>query len=89
MACLERTQTRPAAIWTASAPGWPAISRSGWRIPDEYRLTFLAKMMASSGPGRPASFPALPAAEHSFDILSDSIERPDANRRIRRRAIRC
>ena len=29
-------------------------------------------MMASSGPGRPA-YPALPAAEHSFGILTDSI----------------
>ena len=47
----------------------------GLAYPDEYRLTFLAKMMASSGPGRPAAVCELvPAADRSFDILAANIQ---------------
>jgi AcrR family transcriptional regulator len=48
----------------------------GLAHPDEYRLTFLAKMMASCGPGRPAD-PCghVQAADRSFDILANGIGR--------------
>jgi AcrR family transcriptional regulator len=47
----------------------------GLEYPDEYRLTFLSKMMASSGPGRPtAAYENVPAADRSFDILANNVE---------------
>ena len=47
----------------------------GLAHPDEYRLTFLAKMMASSGPGRPVvACEDVPAADRSFDILAANIQ---------------
>ena len=48
----------------------------GLAHPDEYRLTFLAKMIAPSGPGRPVgSCDDVPAAHRSFDIMVNGIER--------------
>jgi AcrR family transcriptional regulator len=72
LACLEQTQTRAGTDLDRFRAGLAGYIAFGLAHPDEYRLTFLAKMMASCGPGRP-SYPALPAAEHSFGILSDSI----------------
>jgi len=75
VACLEQTQSRPGSDLDRFRAGLDGYIGFGLAHPDEYRLTFLAKMMASSGPGRPCvPFPALPAAEHSFHILSDSID---------------
>jgi AcrR family transcriptional regulator len=55
--------------------GLHAYVAFGLEYPDEYRLTFLAKMMASSGPGRPAAVcETVPAADRSFDILASNIE---------------
>src|ERR1700722_713680 len=55
--------------------GLHAYVAFGLEYPDEYRLTFLAKMMASSGPGRPAVIcETVPAADRSFDILASNIE---------------
>ncbi len=55
--------------------GLHAYIAFGLAYPDEYRLTFLAKMMASSGPGRPAAVCELvPAADRSFDILAANIQ---------------
>ncbi|HEY4043057.1 MAG TPA: TetR/AcrR family transcriptional regulator [Rhodopila sp.] len=56
--------------------GLRAYIAFGLAHPDEYRLTFLAKMMASSGPGRPnGPCDDVPAADRSFDILVTSIGR--------------
>ena len=55
--------------------GLRAYVAFGLEHPDEYRLTFLAKMMASSAPGRPATACAdVPAADRSFDILTAAVE---------------
>ncbi len=55
--------------------GLHAYVAFGLEYPDEYRLTFLAKMMASSGPGRPPlACEDLPAADRSFDILAENIQ---------------
>lgn len=53
--------------------GLRAYVAFGLAHPDEYRLTFLAKMIAPSGPGRPCRDQDVPAADHSFAILHDSI----------------
>jgi AcrR family transcriptional regulator len=45
----------------------------GLAHPDEYRLTFLAKIMLPSGPGRPAAPCDVPAADRSFSILQNGI----------------
>jgi AcrR family transcriptional regulator len=75
LACLEQTQNRPGSDLDRFRAGLDGYIGFGLAHPDEYRLTFLAKMMASSGPGRPCeSFPVLAAAEHSFHILSDGID---------------
>jgi AcrR family transcriptional regulator len=75
LACLEQTQCQPGSDLDRFQAGIAGYIAFGLAHPDEYRLTFLAKMMASSGPGRPcATYPVPQAAEHSFSILADRIE---------------
>jgi len=74
LACLEATQRQDGSDLDRLRAGLAAYIGFGLAHPDEYRLTFLAKMMASSGPGRPcAADQPVPAAQHSFSILSDGI----------------
>nr|WP_294519825.1 TetR/AcrR family transcriptional regulator [uncultured Rhodopila sp.] len=74
LACLEQTQAQPGSELDRLRAGLAGYIAFGLAHPDEYRLTFLAKMMASSGPGRPcAGYPAPAAAEHSFGILASLI----------------
>lgn len=74
LARLEVTQRQDGSELDRLRAGLVAYIEFGLAHPDEYRLTFLAKMMASSGPGRPcAAYQPVPAAQHSFSILSDSI----------------
>ena len=76
LARLEQTQSQPGSDLDRFRAGLAGYIDFGLAYPDEYRLTFLAKMMASTGPGRPSvTYPAPAAAEHSFGILSASIER--------------
>ncbi|HQT80018.1 MAG TPA: TetR/AcrR family transcriptional regulator [Rhodopila sp.] len=74
LARLEDSQRRPGTDLDRFRAGLDAYVRFGLAHPDEYRLTFLAKIMSHSGPGRPAN-PCgdLPAADRSFSILSESI----------------
>jgi AcrR family transcriptional regulator len=75
LARLEQSQSQPGSDLDRFRAGLAGYIAFGLAYPDEYRLTFLAKMMASSGPGRQsAPYPALAAAEHSFGILASSIE---------------
>src|SRR5208337_3083122 len=75
LARLEETQRLPGSDLERFRAGLAAYIAFGLAHPDEYRLTFLAKMMASSGPGRPAApCEGVPAADRSFSILSDGIE---------------
>ena len=56
--------------------GLRAYIAFGMEHPDEYRLTFLAKMIASTSPGRQASpCENVAAADRSFDILASGIGR--------------
>lgn len=56
--------------------GLRAYIAFGMEHPDEYRLTFLAKMIASTSPGRQASpCENVAAADRSFDILVSIIGR--------------
>jgi AcrR family transcriptional regulator len=74
LARLEETQRRDGSDLDRLRAGLEAYVAFGLAHPDEYRLTFLAKMMASSGPGRPCANEQPPAAaQHSFHILSDGI----------------
>jgi AcrR family transcriptional regulator len=76
LARLEETQRQDGSDLDRLRAGIEAYIGFGLAHPDEYRLTFLAKMMASSGPGRPCEGDQpLPAAEHSFGILSDLVAR--------------
>jgi AcrR family transcriptional regulator len=74
LAALEETQRQPGTDLERFRAGLAGYIAFGLAHPDEYRLTFLAKMMASSGPGRqPDPCVGVPAAEHSFGLLSDNI----------------
>jgi AcrR family transcriptional regulator len=70
---LEASQTQADTDLERLRAGLRAYVAFGLAHPDEYRLTFLAKMMASCGPGRPAE--PLPAADRSFDLMVNGIER--------------
>jgi len=75
LARLEETQRLPGSDLERFRAGLAAYIAFGLAHPDEYRLTFLAKMMASSGPGRPAApCEGVAAADRSFSILSDGID---------------
>ena len=74
LARLEQSQRHPGDDLDRFRAGLETYVRFGLAHPDEYRLTFLAKMMTSSGPGRPAApCEDLPAADRSFSILADGI----------------
>lgn len=76
LAALEVSQRQADSDLERLRAGSLAYVAFGLAHPDEYRLTFLAKMMASSGPGRPAdTCSTVPAAKRSFDILVNGIER--------------
>jgi AcrR family transcriptional regulator len=76
LAALEESQRPADSDLERLQAGLLAYAAFGLAHPDEYRLTFLAKMMASSGPGRPAdTCDTVPAADRSFDILVNGIER--------------
>lgn len=74
LARLEDSQRRTGTDLDRFRAGLEAYIQFGLAHPDEYRLTFLAKIMTNSGPGRPAN-PCgdLPAADRSFNILTDSV----------------
>jgi AcrR family transcriptional regulator len=75
LAALEESQRKADTDLERLRAGLRAYIAFGLAHPDEYRLTFLAKMMASSGPGRPADpCQTVPAADRSFDILVNGIE---------------
>ena len=64
LARLEQTQRQDGSDLDRLRAGLEAYVAFGLAHPDEYRLTFLAKMMASSGPGRPCeAVQPLPAAD--------------------------
>jgi AcrR family transcriptional regulator len=74
LACLEESQRQADTDLQRLRAGLRAYVAFGLAHPDEYRLTFLAKMMASSGPGRPATqCPEVAAADRSFDILANAV----------------
>jgi AcrR family transcriptional regulator len=76
LAALEESQRQADTDLERLRAGLLAYAAFGLAHPDEYRLTFLAKMMTSSGPGRPAdTCHTVPAADRSFDILVNGIER--------------
>ncbi len=64
-------------VWAANAEplerlraGMHAYVQFGLAHPDEYRLTFLSKMMAEAVPGRSAACPPeIEAADRSFEVL--------------------
>lgn len=73
---LQETERRSGSDLDRLRAGLHTYVAFGLAHPDEYRLTFLAKMMASSGPGRPcAACENVPAADRSFDILANNIQR--------------
>jgi AcrR family transcriptional regulator len=73
---LEESQRQADTEIDRLRAGLRAYVAFGLAHPDEYRLTFLAKMMASCGPGRTADpCVEVPAADRSFDILANSIGR--------------
>jgi AcrR family transcriptional regulator len=76
LARLEESQRQADTELERFRAGLRAYVAFGLAHPDEYRLTFLAKMMASCGPGRPAD-PCghVQAADRSFDILANGIGR--------------
>ncbi len=76
LARLEESQRQADTDLERFRAGLRAYVAFGLAHPDEYRLTFLAKMMASCGPGRPVD-PCGPvqAADRSFDILANGIGR--------------
>ncbi len=75
LATLEESQRQADTDLERVRAGLRAYVAFGLAHPDEYRLTFLAKMIASSGPGRQAgACQKVPAAARSFDILATSIQ---------------
>jgi AcrR family transcriptional regulator len=76
LACLEESQREGASELERLRTGMRAYVGFGLAHPDEYRLTFLAKMMVASGPGRHADpCDDVPAADRSFDILASGVGR--------------
>src|SRR3984885_578543 len=76
LARLEESQRQADSDLERLRAGSLAYVAFGLAHPDEYRLTFLAKMMASSGPGRPVDpCDHVAAADRSFDLMTDSIGR--------------
>jgi AcrR family transcriptional regulator len=76
LAHLEESQRQADTDLERLRAGLHAYVAFGLAHPDEYRLTFLAKMMASCGPGRPVDpCDVVPATDRSFDILADGIGR--------------
>jgi len=73
LARLEASQRRDGSDLDRFRAGLATYIEFGLAHPDEYRLTFLAKMMTPSVPGRPADPCEVPAAERSFDILQEDI----------------
>lgn len=72
---LEQSQQSAETDLNRFQAGLRAYIAFGLEHPDEYRLTFLAKMMATCGPGRPAAAcDNVPAADRSFYILASGIE---------------
>jgi AcrR family transcriptional regulator len=72
---LQQAERHGASDLERFSAGLHAYIAFGLEHPDEYRLTFLAKMMASSGPGRPAAACGTrTAADRSFDLLLRDIE---------------
>ncbi|MFL5252201.1 MAG: TetR/AcrR family transcriptional regulator [Rhodopila sp.] len=69
---LEQSQQRDGSDLERFRAGLAAYVAFGLAHPDEYRLTFLAKIMKPSGPGRLAE-PCEAAADRSFAILHDGI----------------
>ncbi len=67
---LEASQRAAGSDLDRLRAGLSAYVGFGLAHPDEYRLTFLAKMMGPSGPGRPAAVcEEVEAADRSFEIL--------------------
>jgi AcrR family transcriptional regulator len=76
LARLEESQRQADTDLERLRAGLRAYVAFGLAHPDEYRLTFLAKMMASCGPGRPSEpYDHVPAADRSFDLMANGIER--------------
>ncbi len=73
LAALEESQQRDGTDLDRFRAGLAAYVAFGLAHPDEYRLTFLAKIMEPSGPGRPAAPCEVAAADRSFAILHDGI----------------
>ena len=73
---LEESQLQADSDLIRFRTGLRAYVAFGLAHPDEYRLTFLAKMIASSGPGRPADpCTDVAAADRSFEIMVRGIAR--------------
>ena len=73
---LQESQQRADTDLERLRSGLRAYIGFGLAHPDEYRLTFLAKLMLPSGPGRPMDPCAdVAAADRSFYILVDGITR--------------
>lgn len=84
LARLELSQRGGAGPEERFRAGLLAYVEFGRAHPDEYRLTFLAKMMTASGPGRPARpCEGIEAADRSFGILQRGVEEMMAAGRIR------
>jgi AcrR family transcriptional regulator len=76
LARLETSQHQADSDLERLRAGLLAYVAFGLAHPDEYRLTFLAKMIAASGPGRPADpCGTVPAADRSFDMVANAIDR--------------
>src|SRR6202020_2716539 len=76
LAALEESQRQADTDLQRLRAGLRAYVAFGLAHPDEYRLTFLAKMMASCGPGRPAdACDHVAAADRSFDLMANGIGR--------------
>lgn len=71
---LEEAQSTEGSPLTRFRAGLAAYVAFGRAHPDEYRLTFLAKMMTPSAPGRPC-LPGkdIPAADRSFQMLEQDV----------------
>ena len=75
LARLEASQRIEGSDLDRFRAGLATYIAFGLEHPDEYRLTFLAKIMIASGPGRPKAPCQVPAADRSFSILEESISR--------------
>jgi AcrR family transcriptional regulator len=75
LASLQATTAAPhASVLAMLRAGLRAYVDFGRGRPDAYRLTFLSKMMASAGPGRPNNVCGdLPEADRSFAVLEELV----------------